>query len=106
MIYSEGPVGLYSGLYYKHCYSRKLMTTNNKCCGLYYIHDYDHNWWFNKTFMIVNDAPRVALQMEQRALQNVNNYFNINMYSYLELSDGKSSNLYLNVVQFFHTSIN
>jgi hypothetical protein len=56
--------------------------------------------------MIVNDAPRVALQMEQRALQNVNNHFNINMYSYLELSDGKSCNLYLNVVQYFRTSIN
>ncbi len=38
--------------------------------------------------------------MEQRALRNVNNHLNINIYSYLETSGGKSSNLYLNVVHF------
>jgi len=38
--------------------------------------------------------------MEQRNLKNVNNYLNTNIYSYLETSDGQSSNLYLNVVHF------
>jgi hypothetical protein len=37
--------------------------------------------------------------MEQRGLKNVNNYMNINIYSYLETFGGQSSNLYLNVVQ-------
>jgi hypothetical protein len=44
--------------------------------------------------------------MEQRALKNVNNCMNINIYSHLETSGGKSYNLYLNVVQFFNTGLN
>jgi hypothetical protein len=44
--------------------------------------------------------------MEQRTLQNVNNCLNTNIYSYLETSGGQSSNLYLNVVQFFNTGVN
>jgi hypothetical protein len=40
------------------------------------------------------------LLMEQCTLKNVNNYLNTNIYSYLETSGGKSSNLYLNVVHF------
>jgi hypothetical protein len=32
--------------------------------------------------------------MEQRALKNVNNHLNTNIYSYLEKSCGQSSNLY------------
>jgi hypothetical protein len=44
--------------------------------------------------------------MEERALKNVNNYLNSNIYSYLETSRGQSSNLYLNVVHFFNTSVN
>jgi hypothetical protein len=44
--------------------------------------------------------------MEQRGLKNENNYLNTNIYSYLEISGGQSSNLYLNVVQFFNTSVN
>ncbi len=43
--------------------------------------------------------------MEERALKNVNNYLNTNIYSYLETSGGQSSNLYLNVLQFFNTSV-
>ncbi len=43
--------------------------------------------------------------MEQRTLKNVKNYLNINIYSYLDTSGGQSSNLYLNVVQFFNTSV-
>ncbi len=42
---------------------------------------------------------------EQRALQNVSNYLNTNIYSYLETSGGQSSNLYFNVVHFFNTSV-
>jgi hypothetical protein len=45
-------------------------------------------------------------EMEQHALINVNNYLNTNIYSYLETSGGQSSNLYLNVVHLFNTSVN
>ncbi len=44
--------------------------------------------------------------MEQHGLKIVNNYLNINIYSYLETSGGQSSNLYLNVVHFFNASVN
>ncbi len=39
-------------------------------------------------------------------LKNVNICLNSNFYSYLESSLGQSSNLYLNVVHFFNTSVN
>ncbi len=38
--------------------------------------------------------------MEQRALKNVNNCLNTNIYSYLETSGGQNSKLYLNVDLF------
>ncbi len=44
--------------------------------------------------------------MEQSAFKNVNNCLKSNIYSYLETSGGKSSNLYSNVVHFFNTSVN
>ncbi len=44
--------------------------------------------------------------MEQRALIDVNNYLNTNIFSYLETSGGQSNNLYLNVVDFFNTYVN
>jgi len=44
--------------------------------------------------------------MEQHTLKIVHNCLNTNIYSYLETSGGKSSNLYLNVVHFFNTSVN
>jgi hypothetical protein len=44
--------------------------------------------------------------MEERSLKNVNNYLNINIYSYLETSGGQSFNLYLNVVHFFNARVN
>ncbi len=44
-------------------------------------------------------------RMEQRTLENVNNCLNTNIYSYLETSGSHSSNLYLNVVHFFDTSV-
>ncbi len=43
--------------------------------------------------------------MEECALKNVNSCLNTNIYSYLETSGGQSSNLYLNVVYFFNTSV-
>jgi len=39
------------------------------------------------------------------SLKNVNNYLNTNIYSYLETSGGQISDLYLNVVHFFNTSV-
>ncbi len=44
--------------------------------------------------------------MEQRTLKNVNNYLNNNISSYLEISGGQSSDLFLNIVHFFNTSVN
>jgi hypothetical protein len=44
--------------------------------------------------------------MEQRLLKIVTNSLNTNIYSYFETSGGQSSNLYLNVVQFFIASLN
>ncbi len=45
-------------------------------------------------------------QMEQHALKDIINCLNANIYSYLETSGGQSSNLYINVVHFFNTSVN
>jgi len=42
-----------------------------------------------------------CLLMEQGAFKNVNNCLNTNIYSYLEILGGQSSNLYLSVVHFF-----
>ncbi len=44
--------------------------------------------------------------MEQRALKILNNCLNTNVYHYLETSGGRCSNLYLNVVHSFNTSVN
>ncbi len=41
-----------------------------------------------------------CLSIEQRALKNVNNCLNTNIYSYLEMSGGQSYNFYLNVFHF------
>ena len=48
----------------------------------------------------------VQAAMEQHALRSVNNCLNTNIYSNLEASGGQSSNLYLNLVHFFNTSVN
>jgi hypothetical protein len=44
-------------------------------------------------------AYNKAMSMEQHALKT-------NIHSYLETSGGQSSNLYLNAVHFFNTSVN
>ncbi len=51
-------------------------------------------------------AMTSVILMQQRALKNVNNYLNVNIYSYLETSGGQSSNLYLNAVHFLNISVN
>jgi hypothetical protein len=43
---------------------------------------------------------------EQHALKNVNYCLNTYIYSHLEAPGGQSSNLYLNVVHSFSTSVN
>jgi hypothetical protein len=48
-------------------------------------------------FWIVNGAAH---------FKNVNNCLNTNIYSYLETAGGQSSNLYLNVIHFFNTTVN
>ncbi len=44
--------------------------------------------------------------MEHHTFKNVNNCLDTNIYFYLGTSGGQSSNLYLNVVHFFNTSVN
>jgi hypothetical protein len=44
--------------------------------------------------------------MENSTFKIVNNCSNTDIYSYLEASGGQSSNLYLNFVHFFNTSVN
>jgi hypothetical protein len=44
-------------------------------------------------------------RMEQHALKSVNYCLSANIYSYLETSGGQSSNLYLNVVHIFNSSV-
>ncbi len=44
--------------------------------------------------------------MEQHALTNVTNNLNSNIYSDFETSGDQSYNLYLNVANFFNTSVN
>ncbi len=46
------------------------------------------------------------MTMKQSSLKNVNNCLNTNIYSYFDKSGGQSSNLYLNAVPFFNTSVN
>ncbi len=46
------------------------------------------------------------ITLEQHALKNVNNCLNTKIYSFLEKFCGQSSNLYLNAVHFFNTSVN
>jgi hypothetical protein len=57
----------------------------------------------NNIFICTKKSSKL---MEQHALKNVNNCLNTNIYSYLETSGGQSSNLYLNFVHFFNTSVN
>ncbi len=52
----------------------------------------------------VSDTPNCGITYDGTKI--VNNYLNTNIYSYLETSGSQSSNLYLNVVHFFNTSVN
>jgi hypothetical protein len=53
-------------------------------------------------------SSKVALThtIEEHTFKFVNNCLNTSIYSYLEISGGQSSNLFLNVVKFFNTSVN
>ncbi len=44
--------------------------------------------------------------MEPCALKMASNCLNTNIYSYLETSGGQNSNIYLNMVHFFNSSVN
>jgi hypothetical protein len=44
--------------------------------------------------------------MEQHALKNINSCWNTKIAFYLEISGGPNSNLFLNFVNFFITSVN
>ncbi len=48
----------------------------------------------------------IGRSMEQRTFKNVNIYLSANIFSYLETSGGQTSNLYINVVHFFSSSVN
>ncbi len=51
-------------------------------------------------------ANRLLVTIEQHALKNVDNSLNTSIYSYLETSGGKSSNLYSDVDHFFNARVN
>ncbi len=57
-------------------------------------------------FSISKVEGSLEMAMEKPALINVNTCLNTNIYSYLETSGSQSSNLCLNVVHFFNTSVN
>jgi len=62
---------------------------------------------FQVTLSIFNwQSGRNLWAMKQHFLRNVNNCLNTNIYSYVETSCGQSSNLYINVVHLFNTSVN
>jgi hypothetical protein len=57
--------------------------------------------------LVFPEVSNVCMYFEWKArFKNVNNYLNTNIYSYLETSGSQSSNLYLNVVNLFNTSVN
>ncbi len=47
----------------------------------------------------------ISIPMEQHALKNANNCWNTNIYSYLETPRSQNSNLNLNVVHYFNSSV-
>jgi hypothetical protein len=66
----------------------------------------DEQEYFNTGRVIIVLQTNLRFQRNSLLLKNVNNYLYTNIYSYLETSGGKRSNLYLNVVHFFNTSVN
>jgi len=81
----------------KHCSDGKLCAAVLTPVGKHF---------FVLFLAVVGQDPAENFVMEQCDLKNVNNYLNTNISSYLETSSGQSSNLYLNVVHFFNTSVN
>jgi hypothetical protein len=66
---------------------------------------YKHIKIVNNDYLLQIVASLTSI-MEQHALKIVNNCLNSNIYSYLETSGRQSSNLYLNIVHFYNTSVN
>ncbi len=60
----------------------------------------------NEHVIIILGSSHDHLTTKQRALKIVNISLNTIIYPYFETSGGKSSILYLNVVDFFNTSVN
>jgi len=62
--------------------------------------------WLTKERL--SDASQLKSPLGNRTahFKNVNNCLNTNIYSFFETSGGQSSNLYLEVVHFFNTSVN
>jgi hypothetical protein len=56
-------------------------------------HTSGHSGSFEQVHPFPMFISRGCLSMKQRALKNVNNDLNTNIYSYLETSGGQSSNL-------------
>ena len=65
-----------------------------------------NEWLLNMIFFLCLKQQKCAQLMEQCAFKKVNYCLNTNIYSYLQTSDGKSCDLYLNVIHFFNTSVN
>ncbi len=57
--------------------------------------------------LVIDYLSKLGHIMEQQhTFENVNNYLNTNIYSYLETSGVQSYYIYLNVIHFFNTSVN
>jgi hypothetical protein len=62
---------------------------------------------FDNFYLVKNHKPlKVEKEWNSALYKNVNNCLNNHIYPNLETSGGQSSNLYLNVVHFFNTSVN
>ncbi len=59
--------------------------------------NYSRNKFYDTGPLEVNGTARFK--------KNINNCLNTNIYSYLEISGGQSSNPYLNVVHFYNTRV-
>jgi hypothetical protein len=89
-----------------HLPHKKIYSFNRKISNYTKLYQTILHLPINSISRVYNIKCKHCCQMEQSALQNVNNCLNANIYSYLETSGGQSSNLYLNVVNFFYANVN
>jgi hypothetical protein len=85
---------------YKKIFSNKLDLFWTRTLFLYHVQ------YLPCQIKTILNYLKISLDKGTACLKNVNNRWNTNISFYLETSDGQNSNLYLNVVQFFNTSIN